>query len=127
MPTPTPVSRSDAAMTPKRCNNLYDELRQAASAYFCMPLEECGPIAAELLLCLEAALAILEKKHLEPSGSDFLESLGNILLLSSRLRGLMLAEVANDLQDSLGMDDAGRLAIINDCMSVVQTAKTFVA
>jgi hypothetical protein len=39
----------------------------------------------------------------------------------------MLAEVANDLQDSLGMDDAGRLAIINDCMSVVQTAKTFVA
>ncbi len=114
-------------MISKTCNNLYDELRQTTSVYFSMPPEECGPISAELLLCLEAALAILEKKHLEPSGKDFRESLGNILLLASRLRGNMLTEVANDLQDSLAMDSEGRLAIINDCMSVVQTAKTFVA
>ncbi len=114
-------------MIPKKCNNLYDELCQTSSAYFSMPLDECGPIGAELLLCLEAALTILEKKHLEPSGKDFQESLGNILHLSTRLRGFMLAEVANDLRDSLDMNGEGRLAIVNDCMSLVQTAKTFVA
>lgn len=111
----------------KKCNNLYDELCQTSSAFFSMPLDECGPIGAELLLCLEAALSILEKRHLEPSGKDFRESLDNILHLSSRLRGLMLSEVANDLKDSLDMNADGRLAIINDCMSMVQTAKTFVA
>lgn len=111
----------------KKCNNLYDELCQTSSGFFSMPLDECGPIGAELLLCLEAALSILEKRHLEPSGKDFRESLDNILHLSSRLRGLMLSEVANDLKDSLDMNADGRLAIINDCMSMVQTAKTFVA
>lgn len=114
-------------MTAKKSNNLYEELRQTTSAYFCIPLEECGPISAELLLCLEAALAILEKNHLEPSGKNFRESLDNILLLASRLRGNMLKEIADDLHDSLDMDGEGRLAIINDCMNVVQTAKTFVA
>ena len=105
-------------------NNLYDELCQTAASYFCMSVEECGPIGAELLLCLEAALNTLEKKHLEPSEPDFREALDNILRLSSRLHCPMLAEAAQDLKDSLEMPPHERLNVINDCLHTVQTGKS---
>ena len=105
--------------------HFYDEICQAAIAFFDLTSKEALPIVSDLLGCLEEEAGVLAKNADQPATTKYLLAYDNIATVAKKLQTNELLGMLNRLaQCSMPVHAEERKRVIDEMLKRLAAART---